>query len=693
MRKIFAALGLLGILLPAICSAQTFLGNFPAGSTVYVPIATYNAAGASVTITNLAVTDVEIYKNGSTTQRSSDNGVALLDTDGIDFDAQTGLHGVSIDLSDNTDAGFYAAGSQYWVWISPFTADSQTVGTVYTFTIDKGGSVSGIGTGGIVAGSFAAGAIDASAIAADAIGASEIATDAIGAAELAANAIGAAEIADAAIDEATFATTAGTFYPLEIVDQGTAQSATATTLVLRAAAAFADDELIGARLLITGGSAGVGQTRTITDYVGATDTATVANWTSTPSGTITYKILSDPPGAGGSVSIAAGGITASSFAAGAIDATAIATDAIGAAEIAADAIGASELAANAITSSEIASNALTDAKFDTSAGTFYSQGVIDQGTAQGASATTLQLRSAAAFADSEIVGATVLITGGSTGVGQSRIITAYTSSSDTATVADWTTTPSGTITYKVFGTAPGSSGTVSIAAGGISASSFASGAIDANAIAASAIGNSELADGAISSGKFATGAIDATAIAADAIGASEIAADAIGASELAADAIGSSELAANAIGAAEVADGTIDAATFASGAIDATAIAADAIGASELAADAIGASEIATDAVGSAELAATAAVEISTQVLSDQLVIAGTCDSGSATTCVDDALTQAADSILSERLICFNDGFCSLANFTAASDTMTTTKTAPSTRAAKTYTIFPSTQQ
>lgn len=113
------------------------LGDVAAGSTLYVPFATYNSSGASVTITGLAVTDIEIYKNGSVTQRSSDAGYALLDTDGIDFDGITGIHGFSIDLSDNTDSGFYAAGSVYWLVVSAITVDSQTVNFVYYFTIDK----------------------------------------------------------------------------------------------------------------------------------------------------------------------------------------------------------------------------------------------------------------------------------------------------------------------------------------------------------------------------------------------------------------------------------------------------------------------------------------------------------------------------------------------------------------------------
>ena len=103
-------------------------GNVPAGSTLYIPFTTYDKTnGASVTMTGLAATDIEIYKDGSTTQRASDTGYALLDTDGIDFDGITGLHGFSIDLSSNADAGFFAVGSFYWVVVSTITIDSQTV--------------------------------------------------------------------------------------------------------------------------------------------------------------------------------------------------------------------------------------------------------------------------------------------------------------------------------------------------------------------------------------------------------------------------------------------------------------------------------------------------------------------------------------------------------------------------------------
>src|SRR4030065_1583119 len=90
----------------------------PAGDVLPVLFTSYDGGtGASITLTGLAVTDIEIYKDGSVTQRASDAGYTLLDTDGIDFDGVPGIHGFSIDLSDNTDAGFYAVGGPYWGFI------------------------------------------------------------------------------------------------------------------------------------------------------------------------------------------------------------------------------------------------------------------------------------------------------------------------------------------------------------------------------------------------------------------------------------------------------------------------------------------------------------------------------------------------------------------------------------------------
>ena len=104
----------------------------PDGDTLPVLFHTFSSddPSASVTTTGLAVTDIEIYKDGSATQRASDNGYTLLDTDGIDFDSTTGVHGFSIDTSDNSDAGFYTVGAWFHVVVSSITVDAATINFV-----------------------------------------------------------------------------------------------------------------------------------------------------------------------------------------------------------------------------------------------------------------------------------------------------------------------------------------------------------------------------------------------------------------------------------------------------------------------------------------------------------------------------------------------------------------------------------
>lgn len=116
-----------------------YLGDFPVGSTIYIPFATYGKTnGESITMTGLAVTDIEIFKNGNATARASDAGVTLLDTDGTDFAGIVGAHGFSINTADNTAANFFTAGADYWVIVSSVTVDSQTVNFIAaTFSIEN----------------------------------------------------------------------------------------------------------------------------------------------------------------------------------------------------------------------------------------------------------------------------------------------------------------------------------------------------------------------------------------------------------------------------------------------------------------------------------------------------------------------------------------------------------------------------
>lgn len=121
---------------------MTYQGDFTTSNTVYVYFNTFdsNDPSASVIISDFVVGDIAIYKDGSITQRSSTAGFTLLDTDGINFDGVTGIHGFSVDLSDNTDAGFYATGSEFGIIVGPFTVDAATVNFVAaTFSIERAG--------------------------------------------------------------------------------------------------------------------------------------------------------------------------------------------------------------------------------------------------------------------------------------------------------------------------------------------------------------------------------------------------------------------------------------------------------------------------------------------------------------------------------------------------------------------------
>jgi hypothetical protein len=193
-----------------------------------------------------------------------------------------------------------------------------------------------------------------------------------------------------------------------VAHTGTAAATGAATITL-AANSFADDELVGAIVNIRSATAGTGQSRFITDFVAATEVATVSPaWTTQPTGTVVYDIIAAPPATAGvgtvdanvvsisgdstaadtlelfaealdqatgqldSGSLASGTITAASiassaitnakFAAGAIDATAIADNAIDAGAIASNAITSAKFASGAITATAIATDAITAAK-------------------------------------------------------------------------------------------------------------------------------------------------------------------------------------------------------------------------------------------------------------------------------------------------------------------------------------------
>lgn len=114
---------------------MSYLGNVKASSTVHFKFSTHGADGAPIAPSSaFEAADISIYKDGSATQRNTAAGITMTSP----FDLVTGLHHLAIDLSDNTDAGFYAAGSTYEVLLAPDeTVDGVAVLKVIgRFTID-----------------------------------------------------------------------------------------------------------------------------------------------------------------------------------------------------------------------------------------------------------------------------------------------------------------------------------------------------------------------------------------------------------------------------------------------------------------------------------------------------------------------------------------------------------------------------
>lgn len=101
------------------------LGKVKPGSTLRIPFSSFDKDdGSSITMTNYAVGDILIYKDGSTTERASTSGFTAT----TDFDAKTGKHLIIIDLADDTTADFFKAGSEYLVALDAVTVDAVTVG-------------------------------------------------------------------------------------------------------------------------------------------------------------------------------------------------------------------------------------------------------------------------------------------------------------------------------------------------------------------------------------------------------------------------------------------------------------------------------------------------------------------------------------------------------------------------------------
>jgi len=109
-----------------------YIGDFAEDETIYHYFNTFdsNDPSASVTITNLASTDLFVHKDGVDSTETTTGS-----TIDIDFDTQTGIHKVTIDTSSDA---FYATGSDYMVRMEGTTVDGATINAaLFTFSIEN----------------------------------------------------------------------------------------------------------------------------------------------------------------------------------------------------------------------------------------------------------------------------------------------------------------------------------------------------------------------------------------------------------------------------------------------------------------------------------------------------------------------------------------------------------------------------
>jgi hypothetical protein len=315
------------------------LGAIEVDKTIYVPFATYGDDGESITFSTFAVGDIKIYKDGSVTQRSSTNGFTLLDTDGTDFDGITGIGGFSVDLSDNSDSGFYAEGSEYWIVVDDITVNTQTVsfvaavfniqnrnslldellqGNAHKTKFSVGAFIKKAGTGGggstseatVHSGTAQAGAtntitLDTGALAVDNIYRGALINitggTGVGQTNTIFSYVGSTRVATMQKDWITIPDATSTFDIIAASsainsDEGVAQAGSASTITL-AATASADDGIYDNALVSIISGTGLGQTRIISDtptYNGTTKVATVTtNWGVNPDTTSVYVVIPD----------------------------------------------------------------------------------------------------------------------------------------------------------------------------------------------------------------------------------------------------------------------------------------------------------------------------------------------------------------------------------------------------------------
>jgi len=376
------------------------LGTYNASSTVRFMFTTHAATGAPVAPNSaFEAADLLIYKDGSATQRSSASGITVTSP----FDSIVGLHSVAIDLSDNTDASFYAAGSEYAVVLSPDeTVDSLAVVKVLAhFSIERVAKVNVTQFGGS-AGTFASGRPD--------VNMTYIAGSAV-----------STSTAQLGVNVVNFGGSAGTFSSgrPEVNASHISGSSTAADNV----------EVVYSTDFATN------YNTTLDCWVARLSSGTGTGQLDFTSGVVKANVTQYDGAAGASTGgipwvdvRTAAGVTWTS-----------------------GAITAASLASNCITAAQIADGAIDAATFAADARALF--GVIDYGTAQSATSTTIVLQSGFTASDDVMIGATVFVRSSTNGTWARSTITDWVSSTDTATVEAWVETPTGTISYVVFATA------------------------------------------------------------------------------------------------------------------------------------------------------------------------------------------------------------------------------------------------
>lgn len=99
---------------------MSYVGDFATGATVRWMYRTNDQSGAAAAG---ASGTIRVYKDSSNVERTSSSGV----THTRSYDSVAGINFLAIDLSDNADAGFYAAAHDYFVALVTETVDGVSV--------------------------------------------------------------------------------------------------------------------------------------------------------------------------------------------------------------------------------------------------------------------------------------------------------------------------------------------------------------------------------------------------------------------------------------------------------------------------------------------------------------------------------------------------------------------------------------